>query len=243
MDVNDIRIHYLDWGGKGDVLLFVPGIGRTAHSFDAIAPHFTDRYRALVVTRRWHGASEKTDLTFDLDTLAADLAAFLDHFTDDPAIVASWSFAGLEVTRLARTRPDLVKALVFLDANYDPSVFADAPLPPGAPEIDSIFPSIAAAADVFRPFMPRVDSALFERNLQSEFHRTEAGVYAWQLPPHVPRVAAHLRAHVGLVAGGLRRNRSARDCDPCRTGRRAGGHHARPGISVRPRGGDPSLEP
>jgi pimeloyl-ACP methyl ester carboxylesterase len=87
VEVNGVQLHYLDYGGEGDVLLFVPG-SVTAQSLNAVAPHYTDRYRVLAVTRRWHGASEKTDLTFDLDTLAADLAAFLDHFTDRPAIVA-----------------------------------------------------------------------------------------------------------------------------------------------------------
>lgn len=28
---NGIRLHYLDWGGSGPVLLFIPGMGRTAH--------------------------------------------------------------------------------------------------------------------------------------------------------------------------------------------------------------------
>jgi pimeloyl-ACP methyl ester carboxylesterase len=159
VEVNGVRLHYLDYGGEGDVLLFVPGSTMTAQSYNAVAPHFTDRYRVLAVTRRWHGASEKTDLTFDLDTLAADLGAFLDHFTDRPAIVAGWSYAGLELTRLARARPDLVRALVFLDANYDPSAFVDM-TPPPAPRIDSVFPSLAAAVDVFRELLPRVDSAL-----------------------------------------------------------------------------------
>lgn len=197
VEVNGIRLHYLDYGGAGDVLLFVPGISGTAHAFNAAAPEFTDRYRVLAVTRRWHGASAKTDLTFDLDTLAADLAAFLDHFTDRPAIVTGWSYAGLELTRLARARPDLVRALVFLDANYDLSAFADAPPPPGAPPgIDSIFPSIAAATDVFRPLMPRVDPALLEQYLQSALYRTGTGEYAWQLPPESP-AAKHLG---GLMA-------------------------------------------
>jgi pimeloyl-ACP methyl ester carboxylesterase len=182
VEVNGVRLHYLDHGGEGDVLLFVPGSSMTAQSFNAVAPHFTDRYRVLAVTRRWHGASEKTDLTFDLDTLAADLTAFLDHFTDRPAIVAGWSYAGLELTRLARARPDLVRALVFLDANYDPSAFAGM-TPPPAPQIDSVFPSLAAAVDVFRRLLPRVDSALVEQYLQSALYRTEGGVYAWQLPP------------------------------------------------------------
>ena len=33
-----VRLQILDWGGQGPVLLFVPGLGQTAHIFDGLAP-------------------------------------------------------------------------------------------------------------------------------------------------------------------------------------------------------------
>ena len=42
MNVNGIRLHYLDWGGSGPALLFLAGIGSNAHLFDGFAPRFTD---------------------------------------------------------------------------------------------------------------------------------------------------------------------------------------------------------
>jgi pimeloyl-ACP methyl ester carboxylesterase len=35
--VNDVRLHYLDWGGKGETLLFLHGMGDTAHIYDKFA--------------------------------------------------------------------------------------------------------------------------------------------------------------------------------------------------------------
>jgi pimeloyl-ACP methyl ester carboxylesterase len=41
--VNNVRLHYLDWGGKGDTILFLHGLGDTPHIFDDIAPTFTNQ--------------------------------------------------------------------------------------------------------------------------------------------------------------------------------------------------------
>ena len=40
--VNGVKLHYLDWGGKGDAVLFITGMGSNAHIFDWMAPKFTD---------------------------------------------------------------------------------------------------------------------------------------------------------------------------------------------------------
>ena len=37
---------YLDWGGAGVALVFIPGMGSSAHVFDEFTPRLTDRFRA-----------------------------------------------------------------------------------------------------------------------------------------------------------------------------------------------------
>jgi pimeloyl-ACP methyl ester carboxylesterase len=34
-ETRGVRLHYLDWGGTGDALVFVPGLGSTAHALEA----------------------------------------------------------------------------------------------------------------------------------------------------------------------------------------------------------------
>jgi non-heme chloroperoxidase len=51
------RLHVLDWGGSGPLLLFLPGLGQTAHIFDSLAPQFRDRCHVVGLTRRGHGRS------------------------------------------------------------------------------------------------------------------------------------------------------------------------------------------
>lgn len=116
IEVNGTRLHCLDWGGEGDLLLPVPGIGVTARAWNLVAPHFKDRFRVIAVTRREHALSARRGSTFDMDTLADDLADVIAAFSDDPAIVVGWSWAGRELPVLARRHAERVKALVFVDA-------------------------------------------------------------------------------------------------------------------------------
>ncbi len=59
-----VRLHYLDWGGSGDAVLLLPGMGSTAHAFDDIAPKLTDRFRVFALTPRAHGESGVDDTLY-----------------------------------------------------------------------------------------------------------------------------------------------------------------------------------
>lgn len=117
--VNGVRLHYLDWGGHGPVLLFLAGLGDSVHRFDALAPRFTVRYRALGFTRRGQEESEKPAAGYDLESLANDIRAFVDLQGIDRATLIGHSIAGAEMTRFAVMYPKRLTALVYLDAAYD----------------------------------------------------------------------------------------------------------------------------
>src|SRR5262245_32757662 len=58
ISVNGLRLHYLDWGGEDkQPLILLHGIGRVAHTFDHLAPHFTPNYHVMAVDMRGHGDS------------------------------------------------------------------------------------------------------------------------------------------------------------------------------------------
>ncbi|MEO6655872.1 MAG: DUF3471 domain-containing protein, partial [Pyrinomonadaceae bacterium] len=54
---NGIKMHYLDWGGSGDVIIMLAGFGNDGHTFDEIAPGFTDKFHVIALTRRGFGES------------------------------------------------------------------------------------------------------------------------------------------------------------------------------------------
>lgn len=116
--VNGIRLHYLDWGGNGPILLFLPGMGCNAHIFDRFAPRFTDQFHVLALTRRGHGESDHPETGYDIDTLTEDIRLFLDTLKIDQAILAGHSMAGVEMSHFAAIHPERVLRLVYLDAAF-----------------------------------------------------------------------------------------------------------------------------
>lgn len=117
--VNGIKLHYLDWGGTGEVLLFLAGLGCNAHNFDDFAPRFTDKFHVLALTRRGHGESDHPETGYDIDTLTEDIRQFLDKLGIEKVILAGHSMAGVELSHFSALYPERVLKLIFLDAAYD----------------------------------------------------------------------------------------------------------------------------
>ncbi len=124
--VNGVRLHYLDWGGQGEPLLFLHGMFGSAHVFDSLAPLFTDRFRVLGLTRRGHGQSDKPDTGYDTATLVEDIKQFLDVMKIKRVNLVGHSMAGTELTRFASLYPNRVGKLVYLDSGYDYAVIPEA---------------------------------------------------------------------------------------------------------------------
>jgi pimeloyl-ACP methyl ester carboxylesterase len=131
--VHGIRLQYVDWGGKGDVLLFLPGLGASVHMFDSFAPKFSTSFHVLGLTRRGQGLSDKPPSRYDTVTLAEDIKGFLDVMHIQRASLIAHSIGGIEMTRFASVYPTRVDKLVYLDAAEDSAqmlqLMADAGIP------------------------------------------------------------------------------------------------------------------
>jgi pimeloyl-ACP methyl ester carboxylesterase len=119
VNANGIKLHYLDWGGNGDVLLFLAGMGCNAHIFDDFAPRFNDKFHVLALTRRGHGESDHPEKGYDVNTLTEDIQEFLDALGINKVILAGHSMANIELSHFSALYPERVLKLIFLDAAYD----------------------------------------------------------------------------------------------------------------------------
>lgn len=123
-----VKLEVLDWGGSGRPLVFLAGLGNTAHSFEDFAPGFTDRVHVYGITRRGFGASSKpapTDANYSADRLGLDVVAVIDALKLDKPILAGHSIAGEELSWVGSHDPQKVAGLIYLDAAaafafYDP---------------------------------------------------------------------------------------------------------------------------
>ena len=132
----DVQLEVLDWGGAGDAMVLLTGLGDNAHVYDEFAYQFTDRFRVIGITRRGFGRSSQPARGYDLDTRARDDIAVLDKLNIRQAVFVGHSIAGTELSKLAAVYPDRVKKLVYLDAlDIGSGGWAKIPQPPPGPEL------------------------------------------------------------------------------------------------------------
>lgn len=116
-----MTLEVLDWGGRGPPLVFLAGLGNTAHVFDQFAPQFADHFHVIGITRRGFGASSGSPPPRDLDTLVSDISSVLDELGLPRVVLVGHSIAGEEMTRFAELHGSRCSGLVYLDAAYDRS--------------------------------------------------------------------------------------------------------------------------
>jgi non-heme chloroperoxidase len=117
----DVRLEVLDWGGTGRPLVFLAGLGNTAHTFDKFAPRFTGKYHVYGITRRGFGASSRpapTNANYTADRLGDDVLAVLDALRLDQPILVGHSLAGEELSSIGTRHPERVAGLIYLEAGY-----------------------------------------------------------------------------------------------------------------------------
>ena len=117
----DVRLEVLDWGGAGRPLIFLAGMGNTAHNFDAFAPKFTAKFHVYGITRRGFGDSSKpvpTATNYTADRLGDDVLAVIDALQLNRPVLVGHSFAGEELSSIGSRYPEKVAGLIYLDAAY-----------------------------------------------------------------------------------------------------------------------------
>ena len=115
-----LRLHYVDWGGKGPALILVTGLGDSARIFDDFAPLLTRGHRVLAITRRGYGGSASPgDGDYTNAALVGDILGLMDALSIPRASFVGHSIAGGELAALGADHPDRIDRLVYLDAAYD----------------------------------------------------------------------------------------------------------------------------
>ena len=123
VDTN-VKLEVLDWGGSGRPLVFLAGLGNTAHVFDNFAPQFTAKYHVYGITRRGFGDSSTPDSGYSADRLGDDVLAVMDALKINRPVLVGHSIAGEELSSVGSRHPEKVAGLIYLDAAY-PYAFYD----------------------------------------------------------------------------------------------------------------------
>ena len=117
--VNGFCVSFLDWGGSGEFMIFMPGYGNTAHVFDDLAPAFTDHAHVVGLTPRGFPPSDAPEHGYTIAQLAEDVRVLMDSLGAQDAILVGHSISGAVITQFAQRYPQRLTAAVYLDAAFD----------------------------------------------------------------------------------------------------------------------------
>ena len=127
VDLNGAHIHFTDTGGDAEAIVFSHGLLMSEAMFERQIAHFKGRYRCIAFDHRGQGQSGVTQDGYDMDTLAADAAALIEHIGVTRCHCVGLSMGGFVGMRLAARRADLLKTLTLLNTSADPEAAENGP--------------------------------------------------------------------------------------------------------------------
>jgi esterase len=124
IDVNGLRVHYLDWGNPGaPPVVCVHGYTSSAQAFNALARRFQDRCHFVALDVRGHGASAWSPAgAYQYRDQVGDLAAVVDKLGLSRFTLIGTSMGGIIAMAYAGTHPDRLTHLVINDIGPDVEV-------------------------------------------------------------------------------------------------------------------------
>lgn len=112
-----LRFHFSEWGEPGaPQVLLLHGGNQSAHSWDLVSLHLSDRYHVFALDQRGHGDSEwARDQDYSIDAKVEDALAFVDDQGLENPVIMGHSMGGRVTMGMALARPGLARGIVLVD--------------------------------------------------------------------------------------------------------------------------------
>ena len=136
--------------GAGDPLVLLHGGFCTNETWGAQRPDFSAQYRVFLPERRAHGHTPDVAGPISYYDMASDTIDFLTSVVAKPAHLVGWSDGGIVGLLVAIARPDLVRKLVVIGANFEP--FA------GLPGMEALLEHFTAEGAGLAPFRAQYEA-------------------------------------------------------------------------------------
>ena len=184
VQVNGLRLHYLDWRGDSDrVVLMVHGGTGNAHDWDGLAQELREDYHILSLDQRGHGDSDWSTEGYWPRQLAEDLTGFVEALGLPPFDLISQSMGVWTSIAYAGDQWKMLRHLVLTD--FGPEVGRES-----AREIRSNitdrplgFRSSEEAVAWLEKAYPTRPRALLERRVQYGMRLNWADRLVWKHDP------------------------------------------------------------
>ena len=210
IEVNGLRLHYLDWGGEADVpAIALHGFALNCHSWDEVAPALRSHTRIQAFDQRGHGLSEWATKVEDYNVgeMVSDLDELIDKLEHERPVLMGHSMGGINAMTFASRNPEKVRALVLVDVG--PNVNLDGAnevvhFVAGPYELDSLEDWVEHT----HRYYPYRSKERIRARLLTSLRKTETGKMAKQFDPRFRDVefTGITRGAVDLweIARGLR---------------------------------------
>ncbi len=115
VQINNIKLHYWDWGGQGRPIIFLHGNGFVGRLWQPVAESLSPRYRAIAIDQRGHGDSDAPQADYDWGRFVDDLLAFVGALGLDRPIVVGHSLGGAVAAYAEIQAPGTFESLALID--------------------------------------------------------------------------------------------------------------------------------
>lgn len=113
ISANGIRIYY-EIHGEGEPLVLIPGLASDITEYAAMIREFAQSYQVIAFDNRGAGRTDKPDVPYSIDLMAADTACLIKALGIKPAHVLGISMGGRIAVALALGHPEHVKSLILV---------------------------------------------------------------------------------------------------------------------------------
>jgi pimeloyl-ACP methyl ester carboxylesterase len=108
---------YTDYGGCGQSVLMLPGMGALRSEYRYLAPKLTEAgFHAVTADVRGHGESSVPWTTYEIPAVGEDILALIEHLDSGPVHLICTSKAAGAGVWAAAERPDCIRSLVLIGA-------------------------------------------------------------------------------------------------------------------------------
>ena len=130
------QLYNYEWENDGEaVVLLHGGLSQTSHWDYTIVPQLEHEFHVFAYDRTGHGYTGDQEGSFHFDFQMTEAIAYLEDVVKEPAHLIGWSDGGIIALLVAIARPDLVKSIVAIGANFHHSgTSIDIPVEPASEE-------------------------------------------------------------------------------------------------------------
>jgi pimeloyl-ACP methyl ester carboxylesterase len=183
------RVHYLDWGSAGKTpFIMLHGIGRSAHSYDHIAPHFQRDYHVIAMDLRGHGDSDwHPAAAYLVEDYVNDLERLVEQLNLRGIVLTGSSTGGRVAQVYAGLHPDRVAKLIVEDVGPERPEDISKGFAQRAQREMKGWASEEELLSTLRQGRTRVPEEMQRNWIRYETRRLENGRVVWKYDPAVTK--------------------------------------------------------